>query len=151
MEDRPAAIMDKVNPNLLVPPHIVDKLFQLIAGEWLPDASQQEQLVAHFMECSYCRTALIVLLSALQRDERSNSSPESSAHNLLTHFVSLHHEIEAHEYEHMGAYAETIVAKGRKEANRRFRLLAKHIKRCPGCKSTLDEVLAFLNNPDETD
>ncbi len=97
MKDKKAAIMDKVHPDLLVPPHIVDKLFQLVAGEWRPDPAQQEQLAA------------------------------------------------AQEYEQMGAYAEAIVAKGREEADKHFPVLADHIKRCPGCKSTLEAILAFLN------
>ncbi len=141
MKDKKAAIMDKVHPDLLVPPHIVDKLFQLVAGEWRPDPAQQEQLAAHFMECPYCRTALIVLLSAEPEEEGS----ESSVRSLLTRFVAIHHEIEAQEYEQMGAYAEAIVAKGREEADKHFPVLADHIKRCPGCKSTLEAILAFLN------
>jgi len=150
MKDKKAAIMDKVHPDLLVPPHIVDKLFQLVAGEWRPDPTEQEQLVAHFMECPYCRTALIVLLSAETEAERLNNSPESPAHNLLTRFVAIHHEIEAQEYEQMGAYAEAIVAKGQEEADKRFPLLAEHIKRCPGCQSTLEAILAFLHDPEMT-
>ena len=93
-------------------PHIVSELIYLIRGEWQPDPSQQEQLVAHLTECPYCRTALIVLLSAEQEYERSSGYPEAPARNLLMRFVTIHHEIEAQEYEQMGAYAESIVAKG---------------------------------------
>ena len=146
MKDKKAAIMVKAHPDLLVPPHVVDKLFQLVAGEWQPDPTEQEQLAAHFMECLYCRTALIVLLSA----ELEEEGPESSARSLLMRFVAIHHEIEAQEYEQMGAYAEAIVAKGREEADKSFSLLADHIKRCPGCKSTLEAILAFLHDPEET-
>jgi hypothetical protein len=66
---------------------------------------------------------------------------------LLARFVTIHHEIEAQEYEQMGAYAEAIVAGGRKKADKRFPILAEHVRRCPGCKSTLEETLAFLNEP----
>ncbi len=142
MKDKKTAIMVKAHPDLLLPPHVVDKLFQLVAGEWQPDPTEQEQLVAHFIECPYCRTALIVLLSA----ELEEQGPESSVRGLLTRFVAIHHEIEAQEYEHMGAYAEAIVAKGQEEADKSFPLLAYHIKRCLGCKSTLEAILAFLND-----
>src|SRR5436305_9512840 len=110
MEEKKATIMDKVRPDLLVPPHIVGNLIHLVLGEWQPDPAQQEQLIAHLTECSYCRTSLIVLLSAEQEYEKLNSSPESSARNLLARFVTIHHEIEAKDYEQMGAYAEAIVA-----------------------------------------
>ena len=151
MKEKKAIVADKVRPDLLVPPHIVGELIHLVRGEWQPDPSQQERLVAHLAECPYCRTALIVLLSAEQEYERSNSYPEAPARNLLARFVTIHQEIEVLEYEHMGAYAEAIVAEGKEKANKRFPVLAEHIRRCPGCKSTLEETLAFLNKSEETD
>ena len=151
MKEKKVTLMDKVPPDLLIPPHIVDKLIHLVVGEWRPDPSQQEQLIAHITECRYCRTALIVLLSAEEEYERLNSFPEAAARNLLTQFVTIHHEIEAQEYERMGAYAETIVAEGREEADKRFPILAEHIRRCPSCKSTLEETLAFLKELEESD
>ncbi len=149
MEDKKATIIDNVHPDLLAPPHIVDKLFHLVAGEWQPEPSQQEQLVVHLTECPYCRTFLIVLLSADQEYERLNSSSEAPVHNLLSRFVSIHHEIEAQDYERMGAYAEAIISEGRKKADKRFHVLAKHIRKCSSCKSTLEETLAFLNELEE--
>ncbi len=151
MEEKKATVMDKVRPDLLVAPHIVGQLVHLVVGEWQPDPSQQEQLVVHLTECPYCRTALIVLLSADHEYERLNSSPEAPARNLLTQFVTIHHEIEAQDYEHMGAYAEAIIAKGREEADKRFPVLAEHVRRCSSCTSTLEEILTFLNEPEETD
>ena len=151
MKEKKATVMDKVRPDLLVPPHVVGKLFHLVVGEWQPDPSQQEQLIAHITECRYCRIALIVLLSAEEEYQRLNSYPEASARNLLAQFVTIHHEIEAQEYEHMGAYAEIIVAEGREEADKRFPILAEHIRRCPSCKSTLEETLVFLKELEETD
>ena len=151
MKERKATVMDKVRPDLLVPPHIVGELIHLVRGEWQPDSSQQEQLVAHLAECRYCRTALIVLLSAEQEHEKSNSYPEASVRNLLAQFVTIHHEIEVVEYEQIGAYAETIVAEGKKKAEKRFPILAAHIRRCPGCKSTLEETVAFLKEHEKVD
>jgi hypothetical protein len=147
MKEKKATVMDKVRPDLLVSPHIVGKLIHLVLGEWQPDPSQQEQLITHLTECPYCGTALIVLLSAEQEYEKLNSYPDVSARNLLARFVTIHHEIEAQEYERMGAYAEAIVAEGREEADKRFPILAEHLKRCQSCKSTLEETLAFLNEP----
>src|SRR3989440_4147275 len=130
MKEKKANVMDKVRPDLLVPPHIGGKLIHLILGEWQPDSSQQEQLIGHLTGCPFCRTALIVLLSAEQEYEKLNSYPEVSARNLLARFVTIHHEIEVQEYEHMGAFAEAIVAEGREEADKRFPVLMEHIRRC---------------------
>jgi len=151
MEENKATVKDKVRPDLLVPPHIVGELIRLILGEWQPVSSQQEQLIVHLTECLYCRTALIVLLSADQEHERLSSSPEAPVHNLLTQFVTIHHEIEAQDYEQMGAYAEAIIAKGREEADKRFPVLAEHVRSCLSCASTVEDTLAFLDEPIATD
>jgi hypothetical protein len=151
MENKKATIKDKVSPELLVSPHIMSELFYVVMGEWRPDSSQQEQLVRHLRECDYCRTSLIVLLSAEQEYERLNGYPETPVRDLLTQFVTIHHEIAIHDYEHMGAYAEAIKAIGRKEADKRFLVLAGHIRRCSSCKSWLEETLAFLNEPEVND
>lgn len=77
-----------------------------------------------------------------------NIYTETPARNLLTQFVAIHHEIAVQDYEHMGAYAEAIISKGREEADKRFSLLAEHIRKCSSCKSMLEETLAFLNEPE---
>jgi predicted anti-sigma-YlaC factor YlaD len=151
MEDKKATIKDKVSPDLLVSPHIVSELFHVVMGEWQPDSSQLEQLVVHLIECEYCRTALIVLLSADQEYEMTSSFTETPARNLLTQIVTIHHEIAVQDYEHMGAYAEAIVAEGRKEADKRFLVLAEHVRKCSSCKSWLEETLAFLNKSEKSD
>src|SRR5450759_4377008 len=151
MKERKATVIDKVRPDLLAPPHIVDKLFHLMVGEWQPDPSQQEQLIAHFTECNYCRTALIELLSAEQENDRLNGESEAPVRDLLKRFVTIHHEIEAQDYEPIGAYAEAIVADGREKADKRCPILVEHISKCPSCASTLVETLAFLNGPEMID
>lgn len=151
MKEKKATVIDKVRPDLFVPPHIVDTLFHLVAGEWQPDPAQQEQLIAHFTECSYCRTVLIVLLSAEQEYDRLNGELEAPVRDLLERFVTIHHEIEAQGYEHIGAYAEAIVAVGREVATKSFPILSQHIRKCPSCEATLEETLAFLNEPEQTD
>jgi hypothetical protein len=145
MEDKKATTINEVSPDLLVPPHIANDLFLLVMGEWQPDSSQQEKLVVHLRECYYCRMSLIVLLSADHEYEMTNSSTETPAQNLLTQFLTIHHEIAVQDYEHIGAYAEAIMVEGREEADKRFHVLAGHIRRCLSCKSMLEETLAFLN------
>jgi hypothetical protein len=144
MEDNRATI-NKVHPDLLMSPHIMSELFQVVIGKLQLDSSQQEQMVNHLRYCEYCRTSLIVLLSAEQKQEIMNDRVEIPVHALLTQFVAIHHEIAIHDYEHMGAYAEAIHAVGRTEADKRFPVLAGHIKRCTSCQSWLEETLEFLD------
>jgi hypothetical protein len=150
MKDKKVTVMEKVRPGLLLPPHIAGKLIDLVVDAWRPDPAQQEQLVSHLAECLHCRITLIVLLSTEQEYDRLNNYPEAPAHDLLTQFVRLHHEIQALDYEYMGVYAEAIVTEGREEADKRFPILAEHITKCPSCKSTLEETVAFLNEPAES-
>ncbi len=149
MKEKRATVMDKVRPDLLVPPHIVDKLFHLVTGEKQPDPSQLEQMAAHLTECSYCRTMLIVLLSTEQEYERLNHPDETCAHDLLTQVAEIHLTAETLNYEQIGAYAEAIVAEGKENANRRFSVIAAHIKKCSVCQTLLEETLDFLNEAEK--
>ena len=145
MEEKKVTIMDKVRPDLLVPPHVVDKLFHLVKGEKRPDASELEQMAAHLTECAYCRTLLIVLLSTEQEYERLKDPTETSARELLAQVAEIHLAAESVDYEQIGAYAEAIVAEGKEDADKQFSVLADHIKKCSGCKTILEEILDFLN------
>jgi hypothetical protein len=148
MEEHNASVMDKIQHDLLVSPHIVSELFRLITGQWQPNAAQQEQLIAHLMTCQDCRVTLISLLSA--ELAQLNNSSEGPLQNILGQFVAIHHTLEGLGYEQMGAYAETMIAQGQGEADKRFPLLAKHICNCSGCKATLADILAFLRETGET-
>ncbi len=150
--ERKASIMDTVHPDLLQPPHYVGELIRFVAGEWQPNPSQQEQLVAHLTTCSYCRIALIELLLGEQEyEKRLNNHLEASIQDLLMDFVTIHHELEARDYEQIAAYAETIVTEKKEEADRRFPKLAEHLTRCLVCRSTLEEMLTFLKEDEKTD
>jgi hypothetical protein len=149
MEEKKATVMDKISPDLLEAPHVVDKLFQLVMGEKKTDPSQLEQIAAHLTECSYCRTTLIVLLSAEQEYERLNDPTRTSAHDLLSQLGEIHLTAETLNYEQMGAYAEAIVAEGKEDADRRFSVIAAHIKACSVCQALLEEILDALNEAEE--
>lgn len=148
MKQKKTSVRENVRLDLLVPPHVVDKLVNLFADTWQLDTVQLEQLAAHLKECSPCRTFLIALLGTEANRVNPNSNPENPAHDLLMRFVNLHHKIESQEYEQLGAYAEAIIAKGENEADKRFPTIAEHIHRCSGCKSVLEETLAFLREPE---
>lgn len=144
MSGRKGTILEQVYPDLLEKPHIVTKLIDMITDDWQPDATQHEHMVAHLLACSECRTAIILLLSAFHKYERKSHNPEKPAQGLLQKFVALHHEIEAQNHEQMGAYAEMIVDKGRRKADKHFPLFARHVKICSACQATLKETIAFI-------
>lgn len=153
MTEKIAAIVGEVHPNLLEPPHVLGTLIEFMVGERQPDFFQQEQqeLVAHVVVCEYCRTAIIVMLTAAKEYEQSSEHPDTSVYDLLDRFVGMHHKIQSWEHEQMGAYAEALVAQGEEEANRRFPALAKHISACPDCQAALEDTVAFLHESDGGD
>src|SRR5260221_6057987 len=115
MKEDNATVMSKINPDLLVPPHVLPVLMELIGGEKHQALSQQEQLLTHLAICHYCRTAVVVLLSAAQEYDRRNNDPEEPTRDLLIRFANISREIEAYEareFERRGAYAEAIMAEG---------------------------------------
>jgi hypothetical protein len=154
MKEENAKVITAVGPDLLVPPHVLPLLMELFAGDRKQALAQQEQLLAHLTTCHYCRTAVMVLLSYAQEYDRRNNNPEEPTRDLLTRFADISCTIEAREaqeFERLGAYAEAIVAEGRKRAARRFPDVAAHLKMCPDCRSALDATVAFITKAEETD
>lgn len=144
MKKDSVTVKERIHSDLFMPPHVADKLVALIAGEWKPDASQIETLTTHLTECSYCRTTLIVLRPVVQEYEKPSGKADTFIDGLFAQFVNIHHEIESQGYEQMGAYAEMIIAKREKEADKQFPGLAEHIKSCLSCRTILKELLDFL-------
>lgn len=144
-EKAPDTVIDY--PDLLVPPHVVTHLMQLVVGERTPDQPEREHLEAHCSECLYCRTFLITVVQAY---ERLRCGTEAPALDLAAWFVPLPHELEAQDYEQMGAYAEALASIGR-EADKRFPILAEHTRGCLSCKYALESLLIFLTEHQERD
>ena len=94
---------------------------------------------------------LIVLLSIEQEYERLNEPGETHAHDLLTQIAEIHLTAETLNYEQIGAYAEALVTEEKKEAARRFPVIAAHIKKCSVCQALLEEVLDSLYEPERTE
>lgn len=152
MEKDPSGIVAKVGPDLLVPPHILPVLLEILGGDSQQILAQQEQLIAHLSVCHFCRTAVVIVLKVAQEYDRRNGESESPARDLLVRFANISREIEAckePEYELMGAYAETIITKGSEEADKQYHTLSEHIKRCRSCRTTLKDTLAFLRKVEE--
>lgn len=152
MKEDTSGVIAKVGPDLLVPPHILSTLIELLGGDSLHNLTQQEQMIEHLSVCHYCRTAIVIVLNVAQEYDRRNNESETPSRDLLARFASISREIEAckePEYELMGAYAETIIAKGREEASKEFPTLSEHIKRCRSCQSTLNDTLTFLSKLEE--
>lgn len=52
--------------------------------------------------------------------------------------------------EKLAQYAERMVAHGQEKVEKIFPRLANHLKACPACTSVVDDMRAFLNEPEET-
>jgi len=153
MKEDNAKVITAVGPDLLVPPHVLSLLMELLAGDRQQALSQQEQLLAHLTTCHYCRTAVMVLLSYAQEYDRRNNNPEKPTRELLMRFAGISRAIEAgeaQEFERLGVYAETIVAEGQEKAAQRFPDVAAHLKTCPDCRSALEATVAFIIGTEET-
>lgn len=143
-----ASVEERIPSELLISPHVADKLVHLVAGEWRPDTSQLEQLTTHVVACSACRRVLHLVLS---QEEENQPPSDETLHTLYMHVVSLERTLDAQNDEQMAAYAETIHAKGKKIADKQFPVLAEHIPCCPRCKATLDQLLTFLKEDKKDD
>ena len=153
MQEDKATIMSDVGPDLLEPPHVLPILMELFAGDRQQALSQQEHLFAHLAACHHCRTAVAVLLSVAQEYDHINNDPEEVVHDLLMRFADIDRKIgaiEAHRYERLGVYAETIVAKDRDKAAALFPDLAAHLSVCSDCRLMLEETVAFLIEAENT-
>ena len=141
-----AMVISEVGPELFTPPHILPVLIELLTAErQLPP--QQVQLFDHLITCHYCRTAVIVLLSIVERHDHQNNMQEDTAHELLERFAHISRKIEAieaFEDERLGMFAEAIVAEGQDKAASRFPGMAAHVKICPDCCAVLEATVASL-------
>lgn len=157
MNEDNAGILSKIGPDLLVPPHILPVLMELLAGDSPQGLSQQEQLYAHLATCHYCRTAVVFLLKVAQGYDRINNNSEEPIRDLLAHFENISREAEvreareAWEFERMGAYAEAIVAVGQEMADQSFPDVAAHLRICPECRSAVKATVATITESEESD
>jgi len=151
MKDNNTTILSNIRPDLFEPPHILPAVMELFAGGNQQNLLQQEVSLTHLTTCHYCRAALMVLLDIAQEYDYRNNTTETVAHDLLVRIANIQSLIEAHMYEQLGAYAETLVAKGHDKANLRFPVIAAHLKICIDCRSMLEATIDFVTEPKETD
>ena len=138
------AILNKIHPDLLKPPHVIDALTNQVLDGWNPDSSQLKQLTTHLAECEYCRTASIILLTAESEYQQSNETANADFHKILGQFVKIHQELQFWSNEQLCAYAEAIVTVGNDEADKCYPLLAEHVSICSICGVNLQDILAFI-------
>ncbi|MGB8347673.1 MAG: hypothetical protein WCD86_22510 [Ktedonobacteraceae bacterium] len=81
-------------PDLLIPPHLLPQVFDLLIGAWHPDAAQQQQMEAHLFTCSSCRIALITLLCVAEEADQQAGTPNAPAHTLRERWITLHCRLE---------------------------------------------------------
>ena len=149
MEEKQVTSMNKIHRYLLLPPHIVNKLIDLLVGEWRPTSFEQELLTIHLSECSDCRVAFSILLVIGREYEAKEDNSKKFIQAFSAQFRTIHDQIEAHKFEQLGVYAEKIVAEGHAKADEQFPILATYIKRSPDYQLVLEDTLKFLDEPKE--
>ena len=152
MKEDDAMSVPAIGPDLLVSPHVLPLLMELLAGDIQQALSQQEQLLAHLKTCYYCRTAVMVLLSYAQEYDHKNNNPEEPTRDLLTRFANISRAIEARdaqEFERLGVYAETIANEGQEKATQRFPDVASHLNICPDCRLAIEATVTLITGTEE--
>ena len=125
------------------PPHILPQLVEIVEGDWQPASTEQEQLLAHLVECEYCQVTLGVLVEARLAEGSPGDSSEDQARQLLTRLGGITQKKQAH-YEQIAAYIETLEARGEKAANKKYPDLAEHLKQCKECQNLVKSTLALI-------
>src|SRR5579859_481678 len=157
MKEEHAGILSKIGPDLLVPPHILSVLMELLAGDNPPDLSQQKHLFSHLATCHYCRTGVVFMLKVAQGYDHRNNNHDKPVRDLLAQFELISREAEAREareawvFERMGAYAEAIAAVGQEKADLSFPDVAAHVQICSDCLSAIQSTVAAIREPEKSD
>ncbi len=151
MTQNKGVFVDNTQSKLLAPPHIVNKLIDLLVGAWQPTKSEQQQLTMHLSECTDCRIALSILLVIRGKYEAKEGYSERFIQDLSIQFITLHDQIEAHRLEYIGTYVEKILTEGQKKADKQFPLLAEYMKKSSSLRSVIKDTLNFLRETEKID
>jgi len=127
--------------------HILPQLEKIALGKWKSVLPDQEQMLDHLAKCAYCQSS-VELFVAAALDSISESSPKDPVRKLLKHLKNALHKIHEQE-EHIAAYAEALEMHGVEEANKRFPVLAEHLKHCEACKSEVEDMRTLLRKAEE--
>ena len=132
------------------PPHILPQLVEIVEGDWQPASTEQEQLLAHMVECEYCQVTLRVLVEARLAEGSPGSSSKDPARKLLARLGEFAQKKQAH-YEQIAAYIETLEARGEKAANKKYPELAEHLKQCKECQNLVKSTLALIDQVEKAE
>ena len=132
------------------PPHILPQLVEIVEGDWQPASTEQEQLLAHLVECEYCQVTLGVLVKARFAEGSPGVSSEDPARKLLAQLGEVVQKKQAH-YEQIAAYIETLEARGEEAANKKYPELAEHLKQCKECQNLVKSTLALIDQVEKAE
>lgn len=151
MEDKMTAEEAAMGPIMLdKPPHILPQLMEVVEGDWQPTPTEQEQLLAHLVECEYCQVTLRVLVEARLAEGSPGSSSEDPARKLLARLGKFAQKKQAH-YEQIAAYIETLEVRGEKAANKQYPELAEHLKQCKECQFLVKSTRVLIDQVEKAE
>ena len=130
------------------PPHILPQLMEIVEGDWQP--TEQEQLLAHLVECEYCQVTLRVLVEARLAEGSPGVSSEDPARKLLARLGEVVQKKQAH-YEQIAAYIEQLEARGEKAANKKYPDLDQHLKQCKEFQTLVKSTLALIDQVEKAE
>ncbi len=151
MKDKMPALESVLGPTVLdKPPHILSQIIEIVEGDLLATPSEQEQLLAHLIECEYCQIALEMLLDSKLPGYIPGDTAADLASKLLARCaegIKKRHE----HYEQIAAYIEMIEEHGEEEASKKYPFLAKHLKQCKDCQFLVESTRTLLDQMKEVE
>ena len=123
--------------------HTFDKHISIEALLYSTTTAQLEWFIDHIIACEDCRRSIGTFIATSKDAEQAESYLGTINSDLLTKITQIIQEIDAQN--DTSAYIEILEVQGKEAAERRFPLLANHIKRCQACQSQLEETLTLLH------
>lgn len=141
MRKRTATLPASSNESLNEPPHVLSELIEMGTGQLHLSLTQQKQIGAHLVVCPHCQICLVILLTAIERNEEQ-SSLKSPVQTWLVQLAYYMHETLK---ESLPAYVDYLREKGIEAANKRFTLLIHHLQVCRECRLAVHALRAWLD------
>jgi hypothetical protein len=122
-------------------PHVLSQFIDMINGKRQFTSAQQKHRWEHVAACIHCQIFLGSYLVKAIEYNKAHGILEGPELKLLSRLNKVMHKTLK---EDIPAYAEVLVGQDEEEANNRFPLLSHHLRECPTCHSTVQDLQFWL-------